>query len=266
MIDAARQVERRRHPGRRHRPPRRRPGRDLRRQPPGRRPARLAARPRPHDDRRRAPGSGTRPTPTATPTELRRSWLADSAGHGLQTLRDRAASQRPRRPGTTSAVTAAPTSMVRLPSASAVQWKNSSVPSVGPQRAVAPELVEGLDRRLDRLEGESDAQWTILEIGSSMMSEAPWSSSAGISVLISRLGTTVSTAKPPSPCSVGDRRRLHRREQLDHRVEVGARHVELHQHLAPRLEGALEQRADLAASRAACPASAALSGLAISSV
>ena len=41
----------------------------------------------------------------------------------------RAASQRPRRPGTTCAETSAPTSMVRLPSTSAVQWKNSSVPS-----------------------------------------------------------------------------------------------------------------------------------------
>ena len=37
-------------------------------------------------------------------------------------------------------------------------------------------------------------QWTILEIGSSMMSVAPWSFSAGMSVLMSDFGTTVSTA------------------------------------------------------------------------
>ena len=34
-----------------------------------------------------------------------------------------------------------------------------------------------------------------------MMSVAPRSFSSGIRVLISRLGTTVSTAKPPWPCS-----------------------------------------------------------------
>ena len=37
-------------------------------------------------------------------------------------------------------------------------------------------------------------QWTILAIGSSMMSVAPWSRRAGIRMLMSALGTTVSTA------------------------------------------------------------------------
>ena len=37
-------------------------------------------------------------------------------------------------------------------------------------------------------------QCTILEMGSSMMSVAPWSFRAGMSVLMSDLGTTVSTA------------------------------------------------------------------------
>jgi hypothetical protein len=40
-----------------------------------------------------------------------------------------AATPRPRRPGTTSKVTAVPTDVVRLPSRRAVQWKKCSTPS-----------------------------------------------------------------------------------------------------------------------------------------
>src|SRR5205085_4109895 len=52
-------------------------------------------------------------------------------------------------------------------------------------------------------------QWTILAMASSMMSLAPASFRAGMRVLISALGTTVSTAyaSPPNSCdTVGDRR------------------------------------------------------------
>src|SRR6476619_5160908 len=63
-------------------------------------------------------------------------------------------------------------------------------------------VVEARDpARVDGLHG------MILEIGSSMMPLAPRSSSSGMSVLISLLATTVSTAKPSSPKSfdtVGD--------------------------------------------------------------
>ena len=64
---------------------------------------------------------------------------------GLRRLRPAsgpAASHRPRRPGTTSNATAAPTSMVRVPSAMAVQWKKYSVAVVGAHRAVARGVVE----------------------------------------------------------------------------------------------------------------------------
>ena len=88
--------------------------------------------------------------------------------------------------GRTSKVTAVPTSIVRVPSSSAVQW-NGYVGAVGLDRAEAPRLVERGDRCPSH-------QWTILASGSSMMSLAPASLSAGISVLIVSLATTVSTA------------------------------------------------------------------------
>ena len=78
-----------------------------------------------------------------------------------------------------------PTSIVRVPSSSAVQWNGYSR-AVGLDRAQAPRLVERGDRAVH--------QWTILASGSSMMSLAPASLSAGISVLIVSLATTVSTA------------------------------------------------------------------------
>ena len=55
----------------------------------------------------------------------------------------------------------------------------------------------------------SDAivQWTILARASSMMSVAPRSLRAGISTLISDLGTTVSTANPSAAEELRDRRR-----------------------------------------------------------
>ena len=56
----------------------------------------------------------------------------------------------------------------------------------GPRRGTI--LVEGSDRT------SSQHQWTILERGSSMMSLAPASLRAGISVLIVAFSTTVSTA------------------------------------------------------------------------
>ena len=60
-------------------------------------------------------------------------------------------------------------------------------PVLGPHRPEPGVLVEG-----DHL--AASGQWMILDSGNSMMSVAPWSFNAGISVLISFLGTTVSTA------------------------------------------------------------------------
>ena len=90
-------------------------------------------------------------------------------------------------------MTLAPTSMVRLPSAMAVQWKNQRPPAVvGDHPPVAGRLVELVDRAT--VEVGLGHQCTIFEIGSSMMSVAPWSRNAGMSTLMSDLGTTVSTA------------------------------------------------------------------------
>ena len=101
----------------------------------------------------------------------------------------RAASQRPMWPATTSNWTGAPSSMVRVPSAIAVQWNGYSAAVVGADHTEAAGVVErhATTRRIAH-------QWTIFDSGSSMMSVAPASFSAGINTLISVLGTTVSTA------------------------------------------------------------------------
>lgn len=92
--------------------------------------------------------------------------------------------------------TGVPTSIDRLPSAICVQWKKCSVPAsdrtvpypaCSSKAATTPLVVS-----TELITGS--AQWTILAIGNSMMSVAPRSLRAGISVLISDLGTTVSTA------------------------------------------------------------------------
>lgn len=54
-------------------------------------------------------------------------------------------------------------------------------------------------RQLPFLLGGPTPQWTIFEIGSSMMSEAPLSLSSGIKVLMPAFGTTVSIANPAPP-------------------------------------------------------------------
>ena len=96
---------------------------------------------------------------------------------------------------TTMNPTGVPTWMVRVPSAMAVQWNDSSVPAADHDRAQADPLVERLDGPGARGDTASiDDQWTILDSGSSMMSVAPASLSAGIRMLISFFGTTVSTA------------------------------------------------------------------------
>src|SRR5689334_20591933 len=59
--------------------------------------------------------------------------------------------------------------------------------------ALALVVVEGCHRAAPRVERRRH-QGTILAIGSSRIPEAPASDSAGISVLITRLGTTASTA------------------------------------------------------------------------
>ncbi len=105
-----------------------------------------------------------------------------------------AASQRPRRPATTVNRTGWPTAMVREPSAIAVQWKGSTAPSSARDLAEPARVVEGLDDPGDRGVRRRGHQWTIFDRGSSMMSDAPASLSAGMSVLISDLATTVSTA------------------------------------------------------------------------
>ena len=87
--------------------------------------------------------------------------------------------------GRTSKATAAPTSTVR----DAVEQRRAVERvrgAVGLDRAEPAALVEGGDDPVH--------QWTILASGSSMMSLAPASLSAGISVLIVSLATTVSTA------------------------------------------------------------------------
>ena len=101
----------------------------------------------------------------------------------------RRASQRPRWPGTTSKATG----VAHVDRAGAVGDRRCSG-----RRARAPS--SAVDGRRCRVLVELDDpaplghQWTILDSGSSMMSVAPASFSAGISVLISALGTTVSTA------------------------------------------------------------------------
>ena len=77
------------------------------------------------------------------------------------------------------------------------------------------------------------------------MPVAPASFSAGMSVLMSFLATTASTAYPSSPNSfetVGD---FSAGQQVDHRREVRLVDVELHEHAAPRFERAGEQRLEL---------------------
>ena len=151
------------------------------------------------------------------------------------------ASSAPSGPITRRNVTGASGAMVREPSAMAVQWNGNRSPpraSTSPR----PRVVVELD---DRDPSTSGLHGTILEIGSSMIPLAPASSSAGISVLISLLATTVSTAKPSSPNSfdtVGD---FSAGQQRDHAVEVGGVDVELQQHPAARLERAGEQRLQL---------------------
>ena len=81
-------------------------------------------------------------------------------------------------------------------------------------------------------------------IGSSKMSVAPASFSAGISVLIVRFSTTDSIAKPPlaSSLTVGD---LAARQHGEHRFEGSVVDVQLDQHLAARLQRPDEQRHQL---------------------
>ena len=80
-------------------------------------------------------------------------------------------------------------------------------------RAVPAPVTAGTARR---------HQWTILEIGSSMMSVAPASFSAGISMLMLALGHHRLDRVAAAAVELVDRRRLHRRQQVDHRVEVGS--------------------------------------------
>ena len=191
--------------------------------------------------------------------------------HGGQSARSQlgaviaVASSAPSGPGTRRNLTAVSGAMARVPSAMAVQWNGKRIPPPRLDLAAAREVVEARDpARVDGL--HAGRQWTILEIGSSMMPLAPRSSSAGISVLISLLATTVSTAKPSSPNSfdtVGD---FSAGQQRDHAVEVGGVDVELEQHPAPGLERAGEQRSAAAPSPCASRDRRTRSGLAISSV
>src|ERR1700761_3332279 len=61
------------------------------------------------------------------------------------------------------------------------------------ERGDAPEVRPGGG------DGAGHGQWTILESGISKMSEAPWSRSAGMRMLMSDLATTASRAKAPPP-------------------------------------------------------------------
>ena len=61
------------------------------------------------------------------------------------------------------------------------------------QSAPLVELLDDTHAKFERWH-RSTRQWTILASGSSMMSVAPASLSAGMSVLITDLATTVSTA------------------------------------------------------------------------
>ena len=96
-----------------------------------------------------------------------------------------------------------------MPSAMAVQWNGQAVPSSAVDLARARAVVERGDRA-SRRDGAS--QWTILESGSSMMSVAPASLSAGISMLIAglrdhRLHRVAAVAE-----QLRHGRRLHRRD------------------------------------------------------
>ena len=136
--------------------------------------------------------------------------------------------------------------------------------AVGDLRAVE-EVARARRRRLDRCRSPGlvelndrsprhrrTGQWTILEIGSSMMSVAPASFSAGISVLIVRLRHDGLDRVAAVAEQLRDRRRLHRGQRARSRASRSPRvDVELHQHLAPGLERAREQRLELAPSRGA---------------
>ena len=91
--------------------------------------------------------------------------------------------------------------MVRQPSAMRVQWNGHASSESSAVTVPAPDVVvERGDPPGERAKAAASSsrwrhgQWTIFASGSSMMSEAPASLSAGIRMLISRLGTTVSTA------------------------------------------------------------------------
>ena len=77
------------------------------------------------------------------------------------------------------------------------------------------------------------------------MPVAPWSFSAGINTLISLFATTVSTAYAVLAVQLRHGRRLQRREEVDHGLEVGLLDVQLHEHAAARFERAGEQRLEL---------------------
>ena len=110
------------------------------------------------------------------------------------------------------------------------------------------------------------AHGTILAMGSSMMSVAPWSFSAGMRVLMVCFGTTASTAKASSAEQLGHGRRLHGGQELDDRSEVRLGHVELDQHPLPGDQGAVQQGEQLLHGVALGVVGDRRSGLAISSV
>ena len=136
------------------------------------------------------------------------------------------ASSRPRWPATTTKRTRVPTSIRRVPSAIAVQWKRSAGAVVAARRCRGPGRSSNVGDA-PPVRGPTGApaghQWTILESASSRMSVAPWSFSAGMSMLISVFGDHGLDGVAAVAGQLGDRRRLQRRQHADHRLELGRR-------------------------------------------
>ena len=194
---------------------------------------------------RRTPATTGRPTPAARAAATPRPAQAGGAG--------RTASQRPSRPGDhVEGHRGADLDGAGAVGDARCSGTGSSSPSSAVTVAEADAVVErrstraGAGRAPPRGRAGRHGQWTILESGSSMMSVAPASLSAGISTLIAALRRPRSRPRsrrrrrarsPSATSSTGSRSMTASRS-------VGG-DVELHQHLAPGLEHALEQGADL---------------------
>ena len=154
----------------------------------------------------------SRPTPTAV-AMASASRPAGSSGRanvgGLPAPRP--ARQHPK-------LTRAPTATVREPSAIWVQWNGNraSPPPRGPA-SISPSPTPSSKATTVPARPRRPAHGTILAIGNSMMSVAPWSLSAGIRVLMVCFGHHRLHREGVLAEELGHRRRLHGRQQRDDR-------------------------------------------------